>query len=59
MSTEVAAEALLTLSSCTQTIEWTGGQIKDDDDAEDIKTVDLKAVRADSVLGFCSACHQY
>lgn len=27
-----------------ETIEWTGGQIKDDDSAEDIKTVDLKAV---------------
>lgn len=25
-------------------MEWTGGQIKDDDSAQDIKTVDLKAV---------------
>jgi Acetamidase/Formamidase family len=46
-------------SLCTQTIEWTGGQIKDDDDAEDIKTVDLKAVRTDSASRFCSACCQH
>lgn len=28
-----------------ETIDWTGGQIKDDDSAEDIKHVDLSRVR--------------
>lgn len=27
-----------------ETVEWTGGQIKDDDSAEDVKTVDLTKV---------------
>ena len=28
-----------------ETVEWTGGQIKDDDSAEDVKHVDLNQVR--------------
>lgn len=35
-----------------QTLEWTGGQIKDDDSAEDIKTVDLKAVGTLTLTSF-------
>ncbi len=27
-----------------ETVEWTGGQIKDDDSAEDVKNVDLTKV---------------
>jgi acetamidase/formamidase len=29
-----------------ETVDWTGGQIADDDSAEDIKTVDLSQVGA-------------
>lgn len=29
-----------------ETVDWTGGQIRDDDCADDIKTVDLSQVRA-------------
>ena len=32
-----------------ETVEWTGGQIKDDDSAEDVKTVDLTKVRPSSL----------
>ena len=28
-----------------ETVEWTGGQIKDNDSADDVKNVDLNQVR--------------
>ena len=38
-----------------ETVEWTGGQIHDDDSAEDIKNVDLTKVWTAFSLSACAA----
>ena len=40
-----------------ETVEWTGGQIKDDDSAEDVKNVDLTKVHLQYLVQqFIKAC---
>jgi hypothetical protein len=39
-----------------ETIDWTGGQIKDDDNSDDVKFVDLRLLRRITLFASALAC---